>query len=919
MPCMSNKPVKGYQAFLCCMLFVLPFRNMAQTVIPGFTIPDTICVNNPLNISNTTTGASTYFWNFCMNDPNPVPTSVNLGNPGGYLSQPVYMDMAVDNGAYFGFVVNHFPGGITRLDFGNSPLNTPTPVFLGNIGNALNPNYGSEGIQVVKSNGKWYGIVAGGTPTSGIGATPRLVVISFGASLNNPAPTAVNWGNVGNMFQAIDIQVFIENGLWYGLTVNAENNTLTRLSFPNGLDNAPAGVNLGNIGGMNYPTGVFGVNDNGFWRLFVANQLGNSITRLDFGSSLANTPTGVNLGSVGNTIITPRDINIMKVCGGAVGYVVNATNDLVRLKFSSLSAVPTGTILGNIGNFNLPHSLSKFFRVGNDMYTFITNAFANSILRLKVAGCTNPGIPSSILKDPPPPTYSTPGTYDITLTVDDGLPTQNTLCKQVVVVAPPARAPLQTISLCKGASIKIGSSVRPATYTWNTGATTDSLVINAPGTYWVESARYGCSVRDSFVVTVPSGPAYDCDSIKVTGPATVCKAGDTVTYAIYKSPNCTQQYTLQADNTIATVVSQTATSLRVLFRQNGTTSIKATYANNCKVVADSLAITIRFSPTSVNLGPDITTCRDTAFVLHAGSGFSSYAWQNGTTDSVLQVSGAGLYTVTANNICNAQFIDSFRLTRRSPGEAFSVKPAIASACQGDSIQLAATGGTSYAWSPATNFNQPAAATPKASLQGAQSLSVRISDPACARDTSIVIPVNLLPAAQIAISKSNDITCSIDTALLTATGGVSYTWLPDQYVVRKTDHSISIQPPQTIVYYLQGKNAAGCTGRDSVLVQFSKEGDQKLSVPNAFSPDGNGTNETFHPVFTGPARQYSLAVYNRWGQLIFKTSSPQAGWDGTYHGIPQPQGTYVYYLTAAGGCNGTFVKKGTFLLLRYAHR
>ena len=52
---------------------------------------------------------------------------------------------------------------------------------------------------------------------------------------------------------------------------------------------------------------------------------------------------------------------------------------------------------------------------------------------LEFPGCTNTSIPSSTAQNPPAITYNTPGVYNINLTLDDGLPTQTTYCKQVVV------------------------------------------------------------------------------------------------------------------------------------------------------------------------------------------------------------------------------------------------------------------------------------------------------------------------------------------------------------------------------------------------------------------------------------------------------------------------------------------------------
>src|SRR5690606_19386856 len=151
------------------------------SVIPSFEVPDTVCVNNPVNIVNTTVGASSYYWDFCVGGVNKVPQGVNLGNPGNKLAMPVFMDYVYENGNYYGFLTNYNPGKLIRLDFGNSLLNTPTTVDLGNVGNVMPLLV--EGIQVVKNEGKWYAIIVAGY--EGNGLSPRVVKISFGTNITN--------------------------------------------------------------------------------------------------------------------------------------------------------------------------------------------------------------------------------------------------------------------------------------------------------------------------------------------------------------------------------------------------------------------------------------------------------------------------------------------------------------------------------------------------------------------------------------------------------------------------------------------------------------------------------------------------------------------------------------------------------------
>jgi len=70
----------------------------------------------------------------------------------------------------------------------------------------------------------------------------------------------------------------------------------------------------------------------------------------------------------------------------------------------------------------------------------------------------------------------------------------------------------------------------------------------------------------------------------------------------------------------------------------------------------------------------------------------------------------------------------------------------------------------------------------------------------------------------------------------------------------------------------------------------------LAVPNAFTPNGDGKNDLLYPLNAIKADKLLFKVYNRWGQLIFETNNWKQGWNGTYKGIQQPGGVYVWFLS-----------------------
>ena len=621
--------------------------------VAKFTTADTVCVGTPVNITNTSTGASSYYWNFCVADINQPPAATNIGNIGG-LTQPVFMDYAFYNNNYYGFVTNYNSGRLIRLDFGNSLLNTPTAVNLGNFGGVLPAGIGSEGIQIVQNEGKWYAIIVGGYTAAGPGNQPRLVKIDFGANLANPSPTATNWGNIGNMEQPIDLHIFKEGDNWYGFTVNAENNTITRFNFTNSFDNTPTAQNLGNIGNLRYPTGIYAISDNGDWKVFVVNGGDNTtvngpftLTRLDFGNSLLNTPTGVNLGSLGNMLQHPRDLTIMKSCGQIIGFAVNASpgsNNIVKMDFKGdLSSTPVTTSLGNIGNLSFPHSISKLFRVNEDLYSFVTNANNNTITRLRFTGCTNSNISNFSGQNPPPVTYNTPGVYNINLSIDDGLPSQTAFCKQVVVVAPPAHMPTKSVIRCAGQSKKIGTGTKPATYLWSTGETTDSINVTQNGIYWVDISRFGCTTRDSIIVNSEDADfSFEQD---VCNPLSVKFTNET--------PN-----TVSVSWDFGNGNTATGSPVNTIFPAYGNYNVQvtATTTSGCQVVT-SKQIPIQVLTDSVIITNDTTICYGTSKQLRALPALS-YCWSPATNLSSTSI---------ANPVTSTNTDITYYLTTRHAG------------------------------------------------------------------------------------------------------------------------------------------------------------------------------------------------------------------------------------------------------------
>jgi gliding motility-associated-like protein len=86
------------------------------------------------------------------------------------------------------------------------------------------------------------------------------------------------------------------------------------------------------------------------------------------------------------------------------------------------------------------------------------------------------------------------------------------------------------------------------------------------------------------------------------------------------------------------------------------------------------------------------------------------------------------------------------------------------------------------------------------------------------------------------------------------------------------------------------NEFGCP--DTFRINIVVENEYRFYVPNAFTPNGDGLNEVFKPAIMG-VMDYTLLIFNRWGELIFETHDIKKGWDGYYKGELCPHEVYVY--------------------------
>lgn len=130
----------------------------------------------------------------------------------------------------------------------------------------------------------------------------------------------------------------------------------------------------------------------------------------------------------------------------------------------------------------------------------------------------------------------------------------------------------------------------------------------------------------------------------------------------------------------------------------------------------------------------------------------------------------------------------------------------------------------------------------------------------------------------------------------STDADNWEWTFGELGNSNTQHPTYLFPAEEGSYDVSLKvtNDYGCVDSTSQRVIISEQ--YLIYVPNTITPDGDAFNEVFKPYFNGiNIYNYTLTIYNRWGEVMFVSHDPSVGWNGTYGGEVVPTGVYVWHI------------------------
>ncbi len=521
-------------------------------------------------------------------------------------------------------------------------------------------------------------------------------------------------------------------------------------------------------------------------------------------------------------------------------------------------------------------------------------------------------------------------------------------------------------SICFGGSYTLGVSPNGAgySYVWDeptnmgfssiynptvnpTSTTTYTVTVTDPSNC-VGSDNITITVKPTPTVSVPASASY-CNGVAVPASAfTSTPAGGAFSWT-----NSNTSIGLAASGSGNTPVFN-ATNLTGA-TISGTVTVTPT-VNGCVGSPSSYTITV-YPSASTNAIGNIQACPGdivpvSAFASTPAGG--SFSWTNSNTSIGLAASGVGnTPTFTASNSSGSPVVATVSVSATANGctgapttYTITVNPVVTSSsnvsiCQGDSMLI---NGVYYATAGAykdtviSSFGCDSVVTYNLSInmvsvansnvivcQGDSVLlngnyySAAGSYPftftsSFGCDSVIIYSVSIapLPSFNISGGASINIGESSNLAVLPGVFGTTYLWDPPVGLSCFFCQNPIATPMVSTWYYVTVTSAAGCQTMDSVYIEVDPS--TNIYVPNIFSPNNDDNNDMYLVRGKG-VDQFNLAIYNRWGQLVFESNDIEQGWDGTKDGTPLNQGVFVYKLQVIMYNNDRIEQTGNITLIR----
>ncbi len=410
-----NYLMRRYTRILIVILFVtsaFSFESFSQCPASSFTVNGSVCSGQSIPVTNTSTNATSFVWDFCGGDF--ATTPVGADDPSNPPS-PVSMSVVFDGTNWFGFLVNN-NNHLFRYDFGNTLDTIPIgPVDLGVPAGLLGTLFNEMSFH--HEGNKWYALF-------GVTNGYQVMTLDFDTSLTNPAPSASAFTDQVNFPSNLAMQdLEIDHDSIFLFIGNDANSPaiITVLSYGTSILNTPA-IDTIKLSGYNNVEDIALVKTCDHWYGYAISYSSSTIIKLDFGVSLHNKPQYSDLGNPNNTLITPFSIVLANDGMEWAAFVMNygSSGNLIKIDMGTDIAnpvlsgspllLPTVSGLGNSVNIAKEGSAFYLFPAGYTSGKFSKIKYETPCSAVPQT-TTDAGAVGA--------TYTSGGTYHISLTASD--------------------------------------------------------------------------------------------------------------------------------------------------------------------------------------------------------------------------------------------------------------------------------------------------------------------------------------------------------------------------------------------------------------------------------------------------------------------------------------------------------------------
>lgn len=639
-------------------------------------------------------------------------------------------------------------------------------------------------------------------------------------------------------------------------------------------------------------------------------------------ATLINQPTGV--ASIGN--ITP--VSCQNGNDGSIS--VNMTGGTQPFNYNWSCACPNQSSLNNLvaGNYSVEvvdgnGCVDSVYFTINQIPTLEVqatiliapscNGFADGEIEAEAIGGTQPYAFSWNTQPVQSDTLAqglTAGTYTVTVTDDNGCTAQMSaeLVDPAVLIAD---AQILSNIICFGDSTGgaiaqgIGGTT-PYNFLWIENGEPTAMIDSLPaGIYNVIVTDYnGCEAFASVDII-----EYDSVYAEITWDEGFCPGdqvdftvmtnGQNTLYSFYWFVNANLEST---SNTFSTVINDTSTVMIALVS-----------GANCPTVTDSVVVGPIMMPAnnvSAFATPD-TICFGSPAILQASvldtSNVTLISWNEPGLDglgphTIYPTQGTD-YVVTIENVCGAQQNALAHVDVFLPPSATIFAEGISS-CEFAIVEFSYAYDNSYIYSfegaywmiagQTYNENNPSI-TYNYSNQVQANLYVAFSN-GCTFEYDSTIAVTVFPRPDGDFYVNPDPAIEMEEAeFIDVTYGNTQGWewfVDGQFLStdERPQYVFETAGEYTITQIVFDEN--GCSDTTDHIIEVI--GTYTVFVPNAFTPDGNGLNNTFRPIVTNvDPDQYRFQIFNRWGEMIYETEVIDNSWDGIYNGEAVRDGIYIW--------------------------